>query len=229
MWWPRSEATTTLDVTGGVVTYTSTSGINNNLTVTRSGGNYIVNDPSTPIALSQNAVNAIWSVVDPNTVADQSRESPAALAVRLNDGADIISGIDSRRGQREPLQLWHDQRQRRRLEHVDDLPQRRNRPGDVRRRLVQRTDADTDDIQQHRSTSLQPIATQVSAIAASTGAGSMFITEADGTDVTASATSTGNVTIANLLGTLNVAGKISTVSGNISLSSADDITINTPM
>ncbi|HLX61163.1 MAG TPA: C25 family cysteine peptidase [Planctomycetota bacterium] len=216
--------TTILDVTGGVMTCSSIPGLNNTLTVTRSGANYVINDPSTAITLSANAVAASWTGNGANTVT-----GPIAgitnLTLRLNDGADTIAGIDAGAASVNIVGFS--------TINVIGLVSTTSTIGvsgitDLTMSGAGMLSGTTLTLTTSNSmgTSLQPILTQATAIVASTGPGSMFITEADGSDVTASASGTGNVTIVNLLGTLNVAGTVSTVSGNISLSSADDITIN---
>ena len=70
------------------------------------------------------------------------------------------------------------------------------------------------------------ILTQAGTIVATAGTGGAFITEADGADFTATATGAGNVSLTNLAGILNIAGVTKTVTGNISISSGDDVTVN---
>ena len=58
------------------------------------------------------------------------------------------------------------------------------------------------------------------------GDGGVHVTEADGANVSATATNSGAISIANLAGTLNVNGPIITDSGGISLGSADDLQVD---
>ena len=75
-------------------------------------------------------------------------------------------------------------------------------------------------------TSGSPIQTTAATITAAAGSGGVFITESDGASFTASATGAGNIALASTSGTLDIGGATSTASGNVTLSSADDVTIS---
>ena len=74
-------------------------------------------------------------------------------------------------------------------------------------------------------TAVNPISTAGTTITATTGNGGVFLIEDDGANFTATASGAGNVSITNLMGTLNIAGATSTVSGNITLASGDAVTL----
>ncbi len=74
-------------------------------------------------------------------------------------------------------------------------------------------------------TAANPLGTQATTIVANAGAGGVYLAEADGASVTATATGAGNVSITNATGTLNIAGATTTVTGNLSLSSGGAITL----
>ena len=73
-------------------------------------------------------------------------------------------------------------------------------------------------------TSIASLYTQATSITAVSNLGGVYITEDDGADFTVTAAS--DISLANLSGTLNLAGATTTTDGNISLSSQDSITLD---
>ncbi|QEL17930.1 YDG domain-containing protein [Limnoglobus roseus] len=217
--------TSLLDVTsGGVALFASGNGLDNNLAVTQSGGTYSVTDTSGPIALSAAAVAAGWSGNNTTTVSGPTA-GITGLTFSLNSGADTLNAVDA-----------------------GAVPLAINGVGTI---AVAGTVASTASIAIGGVTNItgsgtgllqaptlnltapngvgttgQRVGTKAATIIATVGAGGLFLAEADGADVTATATGVGNVDISNTTGTLNVAGATSTVAGNIALSSGDAVTLS---
>ncbi len=84
-----------LDVAGGQVQYFSNTGINNAVTVTRSGGNYTITEGSGgAISLTAGAVAAGWTGGGTNAVTGTAA-GVTDLVLGLNDGADTVNGVDA--------------------------------------------------------------------------------------------------------------------------------------
>ncbi|HLX61924.1 MAG TPA: autotransporter-associated beta strand repeat-containing protein, partial [Planctomycetota bacterium] len=219
---------TLLDVNNGIINYLSESNINNALSVTRSGGNYTFTDPSvSTLVLSPSAVSAGWSLVNSHT-ATGPVSGVTAINANFFDGTDAITGIDAGsaaltvqgtgsltiNGQISSTNTVT-------LKNVTDITST-VAGGTPTIKATTVTLNSTNSV----GTSLKPVTTQATAIIANTGAGGVYLTEADGADVTANATGAGNIVVVNNTGTLNIAGATSTVTGNISLTSNDALTIS---
>lgn len=63
-----ASASATLDIVGGVLTYTAGSGTSNVLTISDSGGNYTFSDSGETITLGGGATGAGWTGSGTNTV-----------------------------------------------------------------------------------------------------------------------------------------------------------------
>jgi hypothetical protein len=74
-----------------------------------------------------------------------------------------------------------------------------------------------------------PVFTQSGTITAAAGDGGVTITEADGANVSATATGAGNIALTSLTGPLTVTGPVTTATGTITLSSGDDVNVNAPV
>ncbi|HEV8058835.1 MAG TPA: DUF4214 domain-containing protein, partial [Gemmataceae bacterium] len=80
-----------LDITGGSLTYTASVGVDNNLTITNTGGNYTFQDTAETISLSGGAVAAHWSAVNANTVTGPTSSVTTDFTVNLLNGADQLN------------------------------------------------------------------------------------------------------------------------------------------
>ncbi len=215
---------TILDVNNGVVTYLSAASVTNALTVSRAGGNYTFTDPSTTITLSANALAAGWTGNGTSTVTGPTT-GVTSLALNLADGADGIAGIDAGTASVSITGTGSvnvsgavSTSSTITVSGITDLSE--SGTGALQGTTVTLTTSNS------IGTSVTPLAIQATTIVNSTGAGGVYEAVTGGANVTAAATGAGNVSIANTTGVLNVAGNVTTVSGNISLSSTDDITLN---
>ena len=80
----------TLDVTGGVLTYTASAGAANGLTVSLSGANYTFNETGQTIMLTANAIAAGFSGDGTNTVTGPDA-AVNSVSVALGDGNDTLT------------------------------------------------------------------------------------------------------------------------------------------
>lgn len=85
----------TLDVTGGVLTYTAAAGATNNLTVSLATGAYTFFDPGDNINLTANAIGAGWT--GGGSVATGPNVSVNSITINLLDQADTLTlgGFDA--------------------------------------------------------------------------------------------------------------------------------------
>ena len=83
---------TSLDVTGGIVSFTAQGPTADNVTVAISGSNYVISDPGAPIVLTANATNANWSNMNANTVIGPT-SGITSLSIDTASGIDSIAGI----------------------------------------------------------------------------------------------------------------------------------------
>ena len=214
--------TTVLDVdAAGLVTVASADNLNNNLSITQSGGNFVVTDPAGVITLSSGATSAGWTGSGANTVTGPVA-SVTGFAINLNNGNDTVDTFDA-----------------------GSAPIAVSGTGSL---SVAGLVSTTDDVTVSGVTSIagagtiqgnhlnlstaggigdagQRLHTAGSVIAASAGSAGMFLSEADGADFSAT-TSGGVIDILNNSGTLNVADPMTTANGNIILSSADAVTLS---
>ncbi len=213
-----------LDVTNSVVAYQSIDSVANNVTVTQSGGNYTLTDSATLISLTANAMAAGWTGDGTNTVTGPVA-GVTGLTLGLSDGADTVAGISAGSASvgingtgTVAVSGVVSSTSTISIGGVTDLSV--SSTGSLQGATLNLTASNS------LGTVTNPVLTQAATIVASAGAGGMYITEADGAYVTATATGAGNISIVNTAGTLNIAGATSTVSGNISLSSGDAITLS---
>ncbi len=85
----------TLDITGGSLSYAASAGINNALTITLTGGtpatNYTFKDTGEPITLTANAMAAGWTGSGTNTVTGPIASVTTNFAVNLLSGTDQLN------------------------------------------------------------------------------------------------------------------------------------------
>ena len=81
----------TLDVTSGTLTCLATPAVNNALTISASGANYVFHDTGETITLSANAISAGWSGSGSNTVQGPIASVTTDFKVNLLDGADALT------------------------------------------------------------------------------------------------------------------------------------------
>ena len=218
-------AGTLFDVTNGVITVLSEPAVNNVLSVTQSAGKYTFTDPSTTYVLSPNAVAAGWTLVNSHTATGPTT-GINNMAISLFDGTDSITGIDAGSAAVN-IQGTGSMAVSGSISSTSSVSIKGVTDISVSGAAIlfkgtTVTLTSTNSV----GTSLQPISTQATAIVANTGAGGVYLIEADGADVTATATGAGNIVVLNKVGTLNIAGVTSTVTGNISLTSADAVTVS---
>jgi hypothetical protein len=80
----------TMDITGGSLTYTASAGIQNNLTIGLASGNYSFTDTGETITLTPGAVAAGWTSSGPNSVAGPAASVTTNFTVNLFDGDDAL-------------------------------------------------------------------------------------------------------------------------------------------
>ena len=80
----------TLDITGGSLTYTASAGIDNNLTIGLTSGSYSFTDTGETTALTAGAVNAGWTGSGTNTVVGPAASVTTNFTVNLLDGDDAL-------------------------------------------------------------------------------------------------------------------------------------------
>jgi autotransporter-associated beta strand protein len=212
------------DVTNGVGTYLDKTGSNSVISATRTASAYSFTNTAVAIQLTTNAINAGWTGTGTNTVTGPVA-SVSSFVLNMADGTDSMGGFDAGTA---PLAVTG----------TGSL----NVTGIVSTSSTITVSGVTDISMALTGASLQgttltltasnsigaasqPVDTAATTIVASAGAGGMNIAEADGANVTASATGVGNIIVSNALGTLTVAGTTSTVTGNLSISSADGLVI----
>ncbi len=219
-----SSPNTTLDVLNGAVYFLSGQGVNNALAISQDGTNYTVSDPSGPITLSANAVAAGWMGSGTTTVTGPLA-GITVVSVNLSDGTDTITGLDT--GPTASLvlsgsgsvNLTGAVTSAGPVTVTGETNVTASSTGSVTGTTL------TLNVSNGAGTSTQPLPIAMTAVVAEVGADGLYLAEADGGDLTASATGAGNINVVNVMGTLNVAGPITTVTGNISLSSGDAITL----
>ena len=91
----------TLEVTAGTLTYTASAGVNNALTITLAGGNYVFADAAETVALGAGAIGAGWAGGGTTTVTGPVSSVTAGFQVNLAAGADVltVAGLISVPGQ----------------------------------------------------------------------------------------------------------------------------------
>jgi Domain of unknown function (DUF4214) len=80
----------TLDISGGSLTYTASAGIVNNLTIGLSTGNYSFTDTGETITLTPGALAAGWTGSGTNTVVGPAASVTTNFTVNLLDGDDAL-------------------------------------------------------------------------------------------------------------------------------------------
>ena len=220
-----SEITTTtvLDINAaGRVTLASLVGLTNNVTVTRTATTFTITDTAGVITLSPAAVAAGWTGSGTQTVTGPTA-GVSGLQLALNDGADTVNGVDAGN---IPLTIIGSGSL-----NVAGLvsttgPVTASGMTDITGAGSIQGSTLTLSASNGIGTSSQRLATTGTDLVASAGNGGIFLAEADGANLTATATGTGNIDVVTATGTLNVAALTSTVNGNISLSSADAVTLS---
>jgi hypothetical protein len=234
---------TVLDVNGGQVQFSAGVGINDNLTVGLSGGNYTVTDTATNIGLTSAAIAAGWTGNGTHVVT-----GPAAgltnMTVQLTDGTDTLNGLTA--GIPVTVSGVGTLNVAGAVNVTGDLAvsgfSTATVAADVNASNSITFNGVTDLLEGTGGTLASPtltlnasdgigtsaanILTQAGSITVSAGNGGIYVTEADGATVAATATGSGNVSINNTTGTLTVGGLTSTASGYITLSSGDAIVVN---
>ena len=97
---------TNLDVTNGVLTFAAAGGAADTVNVsivntayTNNQNYYLITDPAEPIVLSQNAINAGWTLTDQNGNGNTQYDAVGpvsgitSFAINTAGGADVVSGI----------------------------------------------------------------------------------------------------------------------------------------
>ena len=80
----------TLDIAGGSLTYAATAGVDNNLTIGLTSGNFSFTDTGETIALTAGAVSAGWTGSGTNTVVGPAASVTTNFTVDLLDGDDAL-------------------------------------------------------------------------------------------------------------------------------------------
>jgi len=213
---------TLLDVSAaGVVTVSSATGLDNNVTVSHTANALTLSDTAGVIELTAEAIAAGWTGGGTNTVTGPTA-GVTQLVLLTNSGADALADVST-----------------------GSIPLTVNGTGSVAVNGPVASDASVTiagvtDITGTGSiagstlalsasngigTSTQRLSTSATALVVSAGNGGAFLAEANGADLTGTVTGTGNLDVVNAAGTLNVAGPTSTVNGNILFTSADAVTI----
>lgn len=224
---------------GKVVQFSSAPGINNNLTIDVISGNYVINDTKTTIALTTAALAAGWTGDGTNTVTGPTA-STTGLNVSLSDGTDsltklvavmptTVSGLGATTFGTGNVTGTLDVS----ILNTLDLQNAFAASGNVTVTSVTSITAGATGSLQGNSISItasnaigtlaNPVNTQGSVLALTGGAGGIYVAEADGASVSASAT--GDISITNASATLTTTGPVSTT-GNISLASMGALTID---
>jgi autotransporter-associated beta strand protein len=215
-------ASTVLDVSAvGKVTVASADGLANNLTVTRTDSTYTITDTAGIITLSQAATAAGWTGSGTQTVTGPT-SGVTGLQFALNTGTDTLNGIDFGS---VPLSISGSGSLTVAGSVTGTGPMSVSGVTDIGGTGSIHGSTLTLSASNGIGTSGQRLATSGTALILSAGAGGMFVGEADGANVTATATGSGNIDVQNVVGTLNVAGLTSTATGNITLSSGDAVTL----
>jgi hypothetical protein len=81
----------TLDVTGGSLLYTAGAAVNNQLTITVSGGNISFTDPNDSITLTANAITNGWTVNAGTTATGPASSVTTNVQVQLLTGTDQLT------------------------------------------------------------------------------------------------------------------------------------------
>jgi len=210
----------TLDA-DGLITFAAATDLNNDFSMSRVAGNYVVTDTSGPIGLSPDAIAAGWSGEGTNTVTGPIA-GVTGIALTFNNGSDVLNGVDA-----------------------GDVPLTVNGIGSLGVSGLNTTTntmtvtgvTDITGTGTLEATALnltasngignssQKPATHAATIVASAGNGGVFLSEADGADFTVTTTGFGSIGLDNASGTLHIAGLTSTSGGSITLSSADAIAL----
>jgi trimeric autotransporter adhesin len=243
-------ANTSLDVTGGVVTFTAQGGAADTVTVSNNGTTYTINDPAEPIVLTANAVGASWSNIDANTVTGPM-SGITDLSILTSGGADVVSGIaagsaDVAVSGATSLSVAGDITTTGNVTFSGfptvDFEADVTTTGNITFSSVGAiTDGTTGTPGTLTGASLTltasngigsgslPVLTAGTTVTVSPGAIDAFVTQTAGS-VAFSGTATGssslNLSDTDPAGTLTIAGATSVAGGNINLSSAGDLTVN---
>lgn len=218
-------ASSVLDISPtGIVTLASADALANNLSVAITSGNYSITDTAGVIALSQAAITAGWTGGGTTTVTGPVAGT-TGLVFTLNSGADVLGAIDTGA---TPLAVNGSgtlavnglvtSTSSITVGGVTDIT--RLGSGVLQAPTVNLTASNG------IGTAGQRVVTTATQVNASAAAGGVFLSETDGAGFAVSATGAGNVDILNQVGTLNISGLTSTATGNITLSSADAVTLS---
>jgi hypothetical protein len=218
--------TSVVDITpASRVTFASADGLSNNVSVARAGSGssatYSITDPAGVIALSQAATDAGWTGSGTNTVTGPVA-SVAGLQLALGEGTDTLNDVDFGS---VPLTVTGSGSLTVAGTVTGTGPVTVNGVSDITGTGSIGGTTLTLTASNGIGTGSQPLATVGTALVLAAGNGGINVAEADGADLTAAATGSGNIAVTNAVGTLNVAGLTSTVNGSISLSSADAVTL----
>ena len=216
-------AGTILNVVGNAASFASADNLNNNLTLTLAGSTYTLTDTAGPITLSTNAVAAGWTGSGTTVVTGPST-GITLFSFVLNTGNDTINTFAvgtaaatvTGQGNLNVTNLFSTTGNIS-VSGVNSLTVGAN--GRFQGVNVVLT------ANNNIGTGGQFVNTTATTVVATAGGGGVFVREADGATVTATATADGNLSVANQLGALTIAGA-TTELGNISLTSRDDLIVS---